>query len=53
MKQARLDAARKEVWALGECLSAWRRNEDGIDAEVADLVLAESLLMWRKSVTKA
>lgn len=52
MKQARFEAARKDVVALGECLRAWRRSGDGIDSEVADLVLAETLLMWRQSVTK-
>jgi hypothetical protein len=47
MRKRRADDARKRSGVLAACLQAWRDGEDGIDADVAALVVAEALLAMR------
>lgn len=44
--------AREAAGPLSACLLALRSGEDGVDAQAAAFVLAETLLMWRATVTK-
>jgi len=50
--ESRAEDARQKVGVLAECYEAWHRGEDGIDASVWAFVFAESLLMFRKFVSK-
>ena len=58
MKAARIEQARNRAAPLTECLLALLGRCDesveqtAIDAEAGAFVLAESLQLWRRSVTK-
>jgi hypothetical protein len=52
---ARTDAARTSAGVLGACLLALIDDEDDadiVDRRAAAVVLAETLIMWRRSVTR-
>jgi len=52
MIDARVRRARDYVDVFAECLTAWLVHEDSIDARAGAFMLAESILMWRRSVEK-
>ncbi len=52
MMELRATDARKRPGVLAACLLAAVPGEESIDRDVAALVVAETILMWRESVTK-
>jgi hypothetical protein len=52
MKERRVRDARQKLDVHNECVTAWIRNDETIDAEVGGLMVSEFMLMIRHALTK-
>ncbi len=50
--RARVKTAERSVEALGDCLLAWSRGEEGVDAQAGAQVVAEAVLMIRGALKR-
>lgn len=42
--QRRANEARRKAGVLAECLTAWKKDDDGIDGQIGAFIVAEAVL---------